>query len=100
MNDPIPVATFLKTIVKKTEVTTVLPNAWIFNKVGNTTLKRKRKNANEVTENSKQVEWINFSSQYYGIKLNREKKAKLLKRLETNPKTMVEDELKHHLEKK
>lgn len=76
--------------------TTVLPDDWCFNKTGNTRLKRKRKNNNNVTLENKQQDWLNFTCQVWGKKLNREKKARLMKKIDTTNKTEIEDEIKNY----
>lgn len=95
MNDRISVNAFLSTKdYKVSERTTVLPKSWVFNQQGNTKLKRKRKHATDITEDDKRSEWLNFCCQTWQVKLNRESKTRIIKRLQTTSSKIIEDEIK------
>ena len=95
-NDPILVKSFVETTKDfyDSEPTTVLPNGWVFNKLGNTKLKRKRKHSIVVSIEKKQAEWLTFCCQTWNVKLNRESKTNMLTRLQTVPANTIEDEIK------
>jgi len=73
--------------------TTVLPEGWNFNKIGNTRLKRKRKNTNSITLEDKRLDWLNHTCNVWNKKLNREKKARLMSAFNTKNKEVIEDEI-------
>ena len=93
-NDPLTVHAFLHEKKEAFEgETTILPEEWVFDKTGNTRLKRKRKKTNNISQTDKYQEWLNFTCQIWGKKVNREKKARLMVRLKTNHKEVVEQEI-------
>ena len=97
MNDPSSALFYILEMDKSFEgKTTVLPDDWEFNKTGNTRLKRKRKNANNITLESKQQDWLNFTCQVWSKKLNRENKARLMKKMKTINKKDIEQEIRNY----
>ena len=76
------------------QYTTILPNSWTFNKVGNTRLKRKRKHNSEITQEDKHIEWLVFCLKFWKVKVNRDQKSSLLAQLKTKSKMDVEEIIK------
>jgi hypothetical protein len=100
-NDPNLVSDYLlKLSVRYNGETTVLSEGWVFNKTGNTRLKRKRKNTNSVSQTNKHLDWLNFTCQVWDKKFNREKKARFMDSLQTTDKELIEDQIKNYSLKK
>ena len=74
MNDPILVSDFLNSVTIDSKITTLLPIEWVFDPMGNTLLKRKRKHCAEFTKQDKITNWFSFTCQVWGVKFNRERR--------------------------
>ena len=93
-NDQNKVLEWMKTKGINKATTTVLPNSWIFNRVGNTLLKRKRKHKTSVSKEDKNVEWMQHCCSFWGVKLNRETKIRLIEQLKNTSKEEIEKNIK------
>jgi len=94
LNDQNKVIDYIRQNGSEKSFTTVLPNTWVFNKQGTTMLKRKRKHKTSVSKEDKDIEWVNFCLGFWGVKLNRETKLRMIKELRTTSKHHIEEKIK------